>query len=81
MSSLAEPAVPAGRTPPPRPLPWLARPEVQRVFYPALVAVLLLGLWQWWVTAFEIPKFLVPSPGWWRKRWSPMPGCCSVHCS
>ena len=42
--------------------PLLARPEFQRIFYPALVAVLLIGLWQWWVTAFEIPKFLVPSP-------------------
>jgi NitT/TauT family transport system permease protein len=42
--------------------PLLSRPEFQRVFYPSLVAVLLIGLWQWWVTAFEIPKFLVPSP-------------------
>ena len=43
-------------------VPLLARPEVQRVFYPALVAVVLIGLWQGLVTAFEIPKFLVPSP-------------------
>jgi NitT/TauT family transport system permease protein len=50
----------AGPTPAARPL--LSRPEFQRVFYPALVAVLLIGLWQWWVTAFEIPRFLVPSP-------------------
>jgi NitT/TauT family transport system permease protein len=42
--------------------PLLARPEFQRIFYPALLAVLLIGLWQWWVTAFDIPKFLVPSP-------------------
>ena len=42
--------------------PLLARQEFQRVFYPALVAVLLIGLWQGVVTAFDIPKFLVPSP-------------------
>lgn len=29
---------------------------------PTVVAVLLLTLWQWWVTAFDIPPFLVPSP-------------------
>ncbi|MGL6111498.1 MAG: ABC transporter permease [Rubrivivax sp.] len=39
-----------------------ARPPIQRVLYPLLVALLLIGLWQWWVTAFEIPTFLVPSP-------------------
>jgi NitT/TauT family transport system permease protein len=43
-------------------LPLLQRPEVQRVFYPALVAVLLLALWQGLVVAFEVPQFLVPSP-------------------
>ncbi|MCU0967959.1 MAG: ABC transporter permease [Rubrivivax sp.] len=42
--------------------PWLARPSVQRVFYPTLVAVVLVGLWQGLVVAFEIPPFLVPSP-------------------
>jgi NitT/TauT family transport system permease protein len=43
-------------------VPLLSRPEFQRVFYPALVAVLLIGLWQGLVTAFDIPRFLVPSP-------------------
>ena len=42
--------------------PLLQRPGVQRVFYPALVAVLLLGMWQGLVVALEIPPFLVPSP-------------------
>jgi len=42
--------------------PLLHRPQVQRVFYPVLVAVLLLGLWQGWVVAFQIPHYLVPSP-------------------
>jgi NitT/TauT family transport system permease protein len=27
-----------------------------------MVTLLLLGLWQWWVTAFDIPPFLVPGP-------------------
>jgi NitT/TauT family transport system permease protein len=44
------------------PLPLLARPEVQRVFWPLVVAVVLLGLWQGLVVAFELPVFLVPSP-------------------
>ena len=44
-------------------IPLLQRQSVQRVFYPALVAVLLLGLWQGLVVALEIPPFLVPSPG------------------
>lgn len=42
--------------------PLLARPQVQRVFYPALVAVVLLALWQGLVVAFEVPRYLVPSP-------------------
>jgi NitT/TauT family transport system permease protein len=42
--------------------PWLSRPEVQRVFWPLMVAVVLIGLWQGLVVAFEVPVFLVPSP-------------------
>ena len=42
--------------------PWLQRPELQRVFYPAVVAVLLLSLWQGLVVALDVPAFLVPSP-------------------
>ena len=61
MNTLAEPSA-AQAAAHREPAPWLSRPEVQRVFYPALVAVLLVGLWQWWVVAFDIPKFLVPSP-------------------
>ena len=48
---------PAGRKP-----PLLQRPEAQRIIYPALVAVILLGLWQGLVTSLNIPVFLVPSP-------------------
>jgi len=61
VNSIAESATPASPAAA-RATPLLSRPEVQRVFYPALVAVVLIGLWQWAVTAFEIPKFLVPSP-------------------
>jgi NitT/TauT family transport system permease protein len=39
-----------------------ARPPWQHIVYPALVAVLLIGLWQGLVTAFDVPKFLLPSP-------------------
>ncbi|MBS1176267.1 MAG: transporter ATP-binding protein [Proteobacteria bacterium] len=63
MNTMAETKpVPSDASPTPAPPPLLARAEVQRIFYPSLVAVLLIGLWQWWVTAFEIPRFLVPSP-------------------
>lgn len=38
------------------------KPEIQRVLFPALVAIVLLGLWQALVVAFKVPPFLVPSP-------------------
>ncbi|MFN0162377.1 MAG: ABC transporter permease [Burkholderiales bacterium] len=37
-------------------------PGTQKVVWPALVAVVLLALWQGLVVAFEIPPYLVPSP-------------------
>lgn len=37
-------------------------PAVQRLVWPAAVALLLLALWQGLVTVFEVPVFLVPSP-------------------
>ena len=40
----------------------MTQKQLQRVGLPVLVAAVLLGLWQWWVIAFEIPQFLVPSP-------------------
>ncbi len=45
-----------------QPVPWLAQPRHQRIVLPVLVAVVLLAVWQWWVVAFDIPRFLVPSP-------------------
>jgi NitT/TauT family transport system permease protein len=38
------------------------KPQVQRVFYPLVLAVVLVLLWQWAVVAFQVPVFLVPSP-------------------
>lgn len=38
------------------------KPDVQRVFYPVVVAVVLLTLWQTLVTRFEVPEYLVPAP-------------------
>jgi NitT/TauT family transport system permease protein len=43
--------------------PLLQQPRVQRVVYPALVAVVLIGLWQALVTGLQLPPYLVPSPG------------------
>lgn len=43
-------------------LPWLQRPRVQRVVYPALVAALLVAVWQGLVTGMKLPPYLVPSP-------------------
>ncbi|MBL8376505.1 MAG: ABC transporter permease [Burkholderiales bacterium] len=36
--------------------------RAQKIVWPALVAVVLLAMWQGLVVAFEIPPFLVPSP-------------------
>jgi NitT/TauT family transport system permease protein len=44
--------------------PWHRRPDAQRVIWPALVAIVLLVLWQALVVGFDIQPFLVPSP--WR---------------
>ena len=35
---------------------------MKRILLPTLVAFVLIALWQWWVTAYDIPQFLVPSP-------------------
>ena len=43
-------------------LPMLQQPRVQRIVYPALVAVVLLVIWQGLVSGLELPPYLVPSP-------------------
>jgi NitT/TauT family transport system permease protein len=43
-------------------LPLLQRPRVQRILYPALVAIVLLAAWQGLVIGMELPPYLVPSP-------------------
>ena len=43
-------------------LPWFSQPHVQRVLYPALVALVLLSAWQGAVVGFKLPPYLVPSP-------------------
>jgi NitT/TauT family transport system permease protein len=37
--------------------------NAQKILLPALVAIALIGIWHGLVKAFEIPEFLVPSPG------------------
>ena len=50
----------------PSPLPSREREPngvlVKRIVFPAIVAFILLATWQAWVTAYDIPQFLVPSP-------------------
>lgn len=55
-------AAAARKVAPVRRVPLLQQPRVQRVFYPLLVGVVLIALWQWIVTAMELPPYLVPSP-------------------
>jgi len=43
--------------------PWMNNPTFRKILYPALVAVVVILLWQGWVSYFKIPQFLVPSPG------------------
>ena len=61
-TSRASAAPPARKAVPLRRVPLLRQPRVQRVFYPLLVGVVLVALWQWLVTAMELPAYLVPSP-------------------
>lgn len=42
--------------------PWINNPTFRKVLYPAVVAVVVIMLWQGWVSYFKIPQFLVPSP-------------------
>ena len=44
------------------PVPFLRQPRVQRVLFPLLVAVVLIGLWDGLVAGFELPPYLIPSP-------------------
>ena len=43
-------------------VPFLQQPRVQRVFYPVMVGVVLVAIWQCLVTGMELPPYLVPSP-------------------
>ena len=40
----------------------MTRDSLHRLLLPLFVALIVVGLWQWWVTAYDIPQFLVPSP-------------------
>ncbi len=40
----------------------MTRARTERLLLPLIVACILIGLWQWWVMAYDIPQFLVPSP-------------------
>ena len=51
------PAKPVPRLP-----PGVPSARLQKVLYPALVAIVLLGSWQALVTGFKLPPYLVPSP-------------------
>ncbi|MFZ3116751.1 MAG: ABC transporter permease [Variovorax sp.] len=56
MSAAASRSRPAPR------VPFLQQPRVQRVFYPVMVGVVLVAIWQGLVTGMELPPYLVPSP-------------------
>ena len=42
--------------------PLLRQPRVQRVLFPLMVAVVLIGLWEGLVVGLELPPYLIPSP-------------------
>lgn len=42
--------------------PWINNPTFRKILYPTLVAVVVILLWQGWVSYFKVPQFLVPSP-------------------
>jgi NitT/TauT family transport system permease protein len=53
---------PAAAAPPAAPTSLLAKPNVLRVVAPATLGVLLLALWQFICSNFDVPVYLVPSP-------------------
>ncbi|TBO27982.1 ABC transporter permease [Aquabacterium lacunae] len=64
-SSVPSPA--SSLAPPPRVTarrrtPWVQNERFLRVAVPAMVGVLLLGLWECLVRAFNVPEYLVPGP-------------------
>jgi NitT/TauT family transport system permease protein len=59
-ASAATAGLPAAAAP--RVVPWFAQPKQQRIALPVLVAIVLIAAWQGWVIAYDIPRFLVPSP-------------------
>ena len=42
--------------------PWVNHQAFRKVLYPVIVAIVVILLWQGWVSYFKIPQFLVPSP-------------------
>ena len=60
--ALLTPAVTGTLKPAQRRVPLLEQQRFRSVFYPLLVGVVLLALWQGIVTAMELPPYLVPSP-------------------
>lgn len=42
--------------------PWVNNQTFLKVLYPTVVAILVVLLWQSWVSYFKVPQFLVPSP-------------------
>ncbi len=58
----SEAPAPARRPRPARKSPSAHKQRLQRVLYPLLVAVVLVGGWQGLVTGLELPHYLVPSP-------------------
>ena len=59
---MSEAPAPARRPRPARRSPSAHKQRLQRVLYPLLVAVVLVGGWQGLVTGLELPHYLVPSP-------------------
>jgi NitT/TauT family transport system permease protein len=47
---------------PARVVPLMQQPRVQRIVYPALVAIVLIASWEALVVGFKLPPYLVPSP-------------------
>ena len=56
------------------------RARGRRLLYPALVAVILLAIWQALVVGFELPPYLVPSPTEDARRWSPTASRSAWRC-
>ncbi len=52
---------------------------IARWLIPVAVVFATLGLWHWFVTAYEVPHYILPSPGGCGSSWSKTAPCWAMR--